>query len=196
MHDQTELPEGDILVHAGDMTSTGTLGQIHEFNNWLGTLSFSNIICVPGNHDRAFEREFSNARKIMTNCHVLVDEEIVIDGVKFYGSPWQPFFCNWSFNLTRGKELANKWKMIPEDTDVLITHSPPFGIHDATAIEQCGCVDLLERVSEVRPKVHIFGHIHESYGRSEVSGIKFINASICNGYYEPINKPIIVEYSK
>ena len=95
LHEQINLPEGDVLVHAGDLgRSDTTLGKIHEFNSWLGSLPFDNIIFVPGNHDRPFERDPLNARALMTNCHVLVDEEIVIDGVKFYGSPWQPRFWN------------------------------------------------------------------------------------------------------
>lgn len=197
LHNQLDLPEGDVLIHAGDVSRSGTIGQLQEFNRWLGTLSFSNIILSPGNHDLVFERNITLAREIMTNCHVLLDEEIVIDGIKFYGSPWQPFFYNWSFNLPRGKELADKWERIPDDTDVLITHGPPLGINDINFEgERCGCEDLLKRINVVRPKIHIFGHIHHGYGKVEISGVTFANVSVCDESYEPNNKPTIIKYSK
>jgi len=90
---------------------------------------------------------------------------VIIEGVKFYGSPWQPRFFDWAFNLDRGEEIKKKWDLIPMDTDVLITHGPPYGILDLTHEgEKVGCEELMKAVLRVQPKIHIFGHIHEAYG--------------------------------
>lgn len=194
-HRKVKLPAGDILIHAGDMTRSGTINQLEDINDWFGSCGFKDIVCIPGNHDRVFERRLGKAKEVMTNCHILLDEEIIINGIKFYGSPWQPRFFNWAFNLSRGKELAEKWAKIPNDTNVLITHAPPAHINDFSVNkEHCGCYDLLTRVNQVKPKLHCFGHIHEGYGKSEFSGTTFINASTCDFNYNPINKPTIFEY--
>lgn len=196
-HKNIDLPAGDILIHAGDLSGSGTVSQLEDINEWFGTLGFSHIICVPGNHDRLFEWNLNVAREIMTNCTILLDEEIIINGLKFYGSPWQPRFFNWAFNLSRGRELTAVWAKIPEDTDVLITHCPPYAINDSNINgEHCGCYDLLERVNQIKPKLHCFGHIHEGYGKNEFNGITFINASVCNAAYNPINKPHVISIKK
>ena len=120
---------------------------------------------------------------------------MVIDGVKFYGSPWQPWFYDWAFKFERGPEIRAKWDLIPEDTDVLITHGPLFGIGDLTAHgDQAGCHDLLEVVEKIKPAIHIFGHIHEGYGVTSNGVTTFINASICDHLYQPVNPPIVYEY--
>jgi Icc-related predicted phosphoesterase len=101
---------------------------------------------------------------------------------------------DWAFNLQRGPALREKWALIPEGTDVLITHGPPFGILDWTARgERVGCEDLLEAVRRVKPRLHVFGHIHEGYGEHEQDGTRFVNASICTEAYQPTNAPIVVD---
>lgn len=212
-HKSITLPEGDILIHAGDFTNSGTLKEIVEFNDWLGTLDYSIIICVAGNHDRMFERARETAEFTLSNATYLRDSSVTIDGVKFYGSPWQPEFgWDWAFNLPRGDKLAQKWAEIPEDTDVLITHGPPYGIGDEAARfeympkgslgerrirqpkgEHVGCKELLKRIEVVKPKLHVCGHIHEAWGKIERDGTIFVNASCCTLDYKPTNKPIIVE---
>jgi Icc-related predicted phosphoesterase len=125
------------------------------------------------------------------NIYYLNDSGIELEGIKFWGSPVQPEFFNWAFNKRRGHEIKRHWDMIPNDIDVLITHGGPQNILDANANNQnCGCRDLLEAVMAIQPKVHCFGHIHESYGIEEVNDTTFINASIMNGKYESVNKPI------
>ena len=120
---------------------------------------------------------------------------MTIENIKFYGSPWQPEFYNWAFNLARGKVIREKWDLIPEDTDVLITHGPPLGHGDITlGGEFVGCKDLLEVIEKIRPKYHIFGHIHENPGCTKNEHTTFINASTCTLSYNPTNAPIVFYY--
>jgi Icc-related predicted phosphoesterase len=192
---QIETPDGDILIHAGDATIRGTIDEIVEFNYWFAALSHKHKIFVAGNHDWLFETNLTHARTFLDPSIVyLQDSAVEIDGIKIYGSPWQPRFYDWAFNLNRGREMAEKWEMIPADTDILITHGPPFGILDRTAYgDNAGCEELIKKVTELRPKAHIFGHIHEGYGRREESGITYINASNCDESYYPVNPPIVFE---
>ncbi|MCL7421771.1 MAG: hypothetical protein M8364_12785 [Methylobacter sp.] len=138
--------------------------------------------------------EPEQSKMLVKNAIYLEDSGIEIDGVKFWGSPWQPFFCNWAFNLPRGPKLAAVWAKIPEDIDVLITHTPPYGILDKIDDgESVGCEDLSEALKRVKPKIHVFGHIHESYGVLEQDGTIYVNASLNNGYYHLVNAPIVVD---
>mgnify|MGYP006291605781 CR=1 FL=1 len=194
-HRSLEIPDGDVLIHAGDLTRHGTLGDVREFNNFLGTLPHPHKIVIAGNHDFCFEKDRKACEEILTNCIYLQDQEVVIDGVKFYGSPWQPWFYDWAFNLQRGPEIRAKWELIPEDTDVLITHGPPHGIEDMTAQgEHAGCQDLLEVIEEIKPKMHIFGHIHEGYGVTVNRETTFINASSADQLYRLLNPPIVFDH--
>jgi len=196
------LPEGDILVHAGDFCNSGSIVDVKKFNIFLKTLSsYKNIVIIAGNHDWAMQKDPQLARDVLleglTNVHYLIDEELVLEGIKFYGSPWQPEFCNWAFNLPRGPALAAVWSKVPDDTDILITHGPPDGDLGGMCNHggEAGCKDLLARIQQVEPKYHIFGHIHEQYGiRNNNSPTTFINASTCTLGYVPSNKPIIIEY--
>lgn len=193
------LPDGDILIHAGDATGLGKLDEITEFNRWLGTLPHKHKIFVAGNHDWLFEKSPELARALMTNAIYLQDNLVEIEGLKIYGSPWQPRFFNWAFNVNRGVPIAQKWALIPYDTDVLITHGPPHGIMDnvfdpwADTVEAVGCEELLPVVKRIKPRAHIFGHIHAGYGQVEIDGIQFINASICNEVYAPVHPPIVID---
>lgn len=189
------VPEGDLLIHAGDITRQGALDDVQSFNEWLGTLPYRHKVCICGNHDFCFERQPEQARRLITNAVYLQDEAIVIEGFKIYGSPWQPWFFDWAFNLHRGAAIREKWELIPEDTDILVTHGPVYGILDRVKSgERVGCEDLLERIKELTHlKLHIAGHIHEAYGTAEMNGVKYVNASICTLSYEPDNAPLVVE---
>ncbi|VTU01863.1 metallophosphoesterase : 239AB OS=Microscilla marina ATCC 23134 GN=M23134_04270 PE=4 SV=1: Metallophos [Gemmataceae bacterium] len=177
-HHLTEVPDGDVLVHAGDITRRGKLEDVESFNRWLGSLPHRHKVVICGNHDFCFQERPAEARARVTNAIYLEDSGCEIEGVTFYGSPWQPYFGGWAFNLPRGEELARVWAKIPAGVDVLITHGPPAGILDRNRTgELCGCRDLFERVFEVKPRLHVFGHIHESSGRTEHDGIVFVNAS-------------------
>ncbi len=189
------MPEGDILIHSGDATERGGIDEIVAFNEWLGTLPYLHKIFVAGNHDWLFERSPQFAPTLMSNAHYLLDNFIEIEGLKIYGAPWQPRFFDWAFNVDRGAAIAQKWQMIPDDIDVLITHGPPHGILDEVAYrhEHVGCEELLPVVHRIKPRAHIFGHIHSGYGMVEQNGIKFVNASICNEAYQPVNAPIVFD---
>lgn len=194
MHRALVLPEGDILIHAGDLTGRGQLEEIEDFNSWLGMLPFQYKIIIAGNHDWAFQLTPDIAQRMLTNGIYLQDSGIHLLGLKFWGSPWQPWFFNWAFNLHRGRPLREKWDLIAPDTDVLITHGPPQGIGDLTISgDQAGCEELLTVVKRVSPTVHIFGHIHEGYGIVKQGATTFVNASTCTFSYQPINQPIILD---
>lgn len=198
-HRELDIPKADVLIHAGDITYNEDLECLKDFVKWLDSLTqVKHKVVIAGNHDWDFVRNEKEAREILKgSCHYLQDSEIILEGVKFYGSPWQPEFCNWAFNLPRGLPLKEKWDMIPEDTDILITHGPPLGhgdrVKDFFSIDKyinVGCSELLKAVKRVKPKYHIFGHIHEGYGLSWEGSTCFVNASSCNERYKPINKPI------
>lgn len=186
------LGSGDVLVHAGDCTNVGKVGEIKDFLDWFSNTEFTHKIFIAGNHDFGFELVHEIAPEYKEKgVHYLFDSEVVIDGVKFYGSPWQPEFYDWAFNLPRGEKLAEKWAMIPGNTDVLITHGPAYGMLDHTISGQLvGCEDLFKRVMEVQPKIHVCGHIHWAYGQKNFLGTEFLNASVLNERYQHENKPI------
>ena len=198
MLDQVILPETSVLIHAGDACGRGTDIELADFNAELGELvdlyGIERVVFIPGNHDMICQDKAAS-QAILTNVtDYLIDEAVVINGVKIYGSPWQPEFHDWAFNLPRGPALAHIWSKIPDDTDILVTHGPPKG-HGGWVIrdgEDAGCEDLLKRIEVVKPKYHIFGHIHEGYGITKNDHTTFVNASICNHKYRPINKPIVI----
>jgi Icc-related predicted phosphoesterase len=195
------VPDGDILIHAGDATIQGSVPEIEAFNEWFANLPHKHKVFVAGNHDWLFEINNLYARKHLSDKIVyLQDSSTEIEGLKIYGSPWQPRFFDWAFNLMRGAELAEKWKLIPNDTDILITHGPPNGILDEVPrkffVENTGCEELLKKVEELskhKLKLHIFGHIHCGYGQTEKFGVKFVNASNCDESYEPTQLPIVID---
>jgi len=221
------IPDGDIFIHAGDFTRYGLHSEVEEFNTWLGTLPHQYKVVIAGNHELSFDpttheeaeeymkqvgenstKGVEDIKKVLTNCVYLEDESADILGIKIYGSPWQPLFSHSAFNLQRGPDLLAKWRKIPTNTDILVTHGPPLGIRDAslqnptsgthskpTKAGRAGCEDLLlEVVERVKPRFHIFGHIHEGYGCSTNGNTIFVNASTCTKQYRPLNKPMILYY--
>jgi predicted phosphohydrolase len=192
MHDGLVVPEGDLLVHAGDSTKRGRLVEIEEVDRWLGTLPHPHKVIIAGNHDFAFERG-PEARARITHATYLQDELATVLGLRIWGSPWQPRFFDWAFNADRGR-LWEKWALIPADVDVLVTHGPPMGILDVTASgEHVGCEELLRELDRVRPRLHVFGHIHEAYGIVRRGETTFVNASTCDLSYQPVQPPIVVD---
>src|SRR5262245_56438688 len=193
-HQGISIPDGDILIHAGDATMMGRINEIVEFDRWMGSLPHPVKLFCAGNHDLLFEQSPALARSLITNATYLQDELIEVMGLRIYCSPWQPRFFDWAFNLDRGEPLRQKWAMIPESLDILVTHGPPTGILDQNpAGEHCGCEELRPTVERLRPRVHIFGHIHQGYGQMIHEGIRFVNACICDEGYDPINPPVVIE---
>ena len=190
------LGSGDVLVHAGDCTNVGKVGEIKDFLNWFSNTDYTHKIFIAGNHDFGFELVHDIAPEYKEKgVHYLFDSEVVIDGVKFYGSPWQPEFYDWAFNLPRGEKLAEKWALIPNDTDILITHGPAYQMLDWTLNNQLvGCQDLFNRTMTVKPKIHVCGHIHCAYGQKYFNDVEFLNASVLNERYQHENKPIKLEF--
>jgi len=136
-----------------------------------------------------------NIREALTNCTYLEDELLELWGVRIYGSPWQPEFCRWAFNVPRGTACLDKWNQIPVGVDVLVTHTPPVGHGDLCCSGvRAGCVELLSTVQQrVRPKYHVFGHVHEGYGITSDGKIIYVNASTCDINYLPNNQPIVFD---
>lgn len=193
----------DIVVHAGDLTGRGGRYETEDelFMLGLNKKYFRKIIFIPGNHDFFFEHSWDEAVKMAeeNGICVLNDSGVEVDGVNFWGSASTPEFCSWAFNRKRGEEIREYWDLIPDDTDVLITHGPPYGIldrvnNDIQDDKHQGCQDLLKTVVErVKPQIHVFGHIHEGYGYKEANGIHFYNVSYVDENYVPGQSPIVVE---
>jgi len=199
-HSQTSrlthsVPEGDVFIHAGDFTGRGQLEQVRAFNSWLGELPHKHKIVIAGNHELEWDSDSKDLKSELTNCTYLEDSSVEIHGLKIYGSPYQPEFGRWAFNLERGQECLDKWNQIPSDTDILVTHGPPLGFGDLCKRgNRAGCVDLLHTVQQrVKPKYHVFGHIHEAYGLTSDGETIFVNASTCNLQYHPTNPAIVFD---
>ena len=195
-HNDVDLPNGDMLIHSGDISSKGTEAEIDDFLKWFSSQPHKYKIFIAGNHDFFFERESDDviASKVPKNVIYLNDSGCVIEGLNIWGSPIQPEFCNWAFNRERGAAIKKYWDLIPENTDILITHGPPYGILDKNIRgKHCGCEELKEQVFKINPKLHVFGHIHEGYGSFEEKGITFINASQLNYRYFLTNEPVVME---
>jgi Icc-related predicted phosphoesterase len=176
-HDLTAVPDGDILVHAGDLTRRGRLADVEAFDRWLAALPHRHKLVVAGNHDFCFQETPAEARARLTNATYLEDAGCAIGGVTFHGSPWTPLFFDWAFMLPDA-DLAAKWALIPAGVDVLVTHGPPHGVLDWTnRKEHAGSLTLFRRAVEVKPRLHVFGHIHEAAGRADIDGTTFLNAS-------------------
>lgn len=203
-HRQLQIPDGDLLIHAGDITYSGEPHAIRDFLSWFCDQPHKHKIFIAGNHDFWFEeatKELFPNNKKWQGLTFLNDDGCEIDGFKIWGSPITPTFGNWAFMRPRGDSIAEVWHKIPLDTDILITHGPPQNILDLTpprwGSKNAGCYDLAKKVAVVAPKLHVFGHIHHGYGRLDVNFGKgktvFVNASSCNEEYDPVNPPIVVD---
>jgi Icc-related predicted phosphoesterase len=199
------LTGGDLLVHAGDLTGRGYITEIENFMTWYDNIdNYDTKVFIAGNHDFGFENDNEKVKGLLTGYKTIeyLQDDLLMVGddydkmVKIWGTPWQPEFHNWAFNLPRGEKLKEKWDMIPMNTDILITHGPPFGKLDYVPYDSVnvGCEELMKRVEEIKPKIHVFGHIHEGYGYVFDGTTHFINAAVLNGRYEFRNKPITIDW--
>ena len=206
------LPQGDVLVHAGDFTMSGSLSETRQAMKWLGRAArnFEHVVCVGGNHDffmyhahaevmRDFIRPYGKNIIYLENESALIctdDKEI-----KIWGSPVQPEFCNWAWNEERGSQIKATWDRIPAGLDLLITHGPPHHILDWVGHDRVGCRDLRDALDRVQPKVHVFGHIHGGYGKAQAftsdgATTQCYNAAVVGEDYklDPKHKPWVLDY--
>lgn len=220
------LPEGDLLIHAGDFTNVGQKGEVESFIRWITDQASRftyGAVFIAGNHDRSFDpkyfREYEDfdlwgdlshlekptwLRNILSDLEssssrvtYLENQEVTVNGLKIWGSPITPWFYGekWAFNKQRGKDIKEVWNRIPKDTDIIVTHGPIIGRLDyvPSSSEYVGCEELRNIVEEIKPIMHVCGHIHEGYGESMVNGTVYVNASTCDRFYDPVNKPIVVD---
>jgi len=193
-HREIDVPDGDVLLHAGDFTMLNktTTFSIRDFNDWLGDLPHKDKVLIPGNHDAGFI--YPEYRELITNARLLINEGIEVQGLKIWGSPITP--NDWgTFGAATAQERARAFSRIPDDTDVLITHGPPLGILDQVfkpSVPQ-GCLQLLDAVRRARPRYHVFGHIHQGYGRMRIHGTEFINAALAGPSDALAKSPIVID---
>lgn len=232
-HTRLVIPECDILIHSGDIGGRTTPYELTEFLEWFKEQPSKIKIWTPGNHDICMDKEwlqkewdndilkllakqaYEDSQEILTkysSIKLLINKDYVYEGVKFYGSPYTPSFHrrNWVFNRDRGEEIAKEWAKIPSDTNVLITHGPPYGVLDVipesfkefhSEDTRRGCEDLIKVIKNrlVNLKLHCFGHIHDGptgiirYAVSNTRWVTFSNGSVISNYYNLIGKnpPII-----
>lgn len=221
-----ELPDGDLLIHAGDLTSLGRQHETEDAVNWLVKHSkrFTHgVVFIAGNHDKCFDPKYgetkyfeengdiqtyqqkpewliqilSDLKSSNTGVHYLENSSVIIEGVTIWGSPYSPWFHGdrWAFNKHRGKEIRDVWRSMPASTDIVVTHTPVQYKLDyvPTSNEYVGCYDLDIILGTVKPLLHVCGHIHEGYGKDQNIQTTFINASICDEFYNPTNRPWVVE---
>jgi Icc-related predicted phosphoesterase len=178
-----DLPKADIIVHSGDMSEDGKDSEVLDFLEWFCDLDYPHKIVVAGNHDLCLDGE--QIENLPPNFHYLCNSVVEIECIKFWGVP---YFLSNELNGNTAQLMAK----IPNKTDVLITHRPPYGILDFEDGNNFGCVDLLQAVSKIRPKYHLFGHVHAGYGVEKVQYTTFVNASLVRKN-KIVNKPFLME---
>jgi hypothetical protein len=213
------LPEGDVLLHAGDHTMNGSRKQTEEAFEWLGVQAtrFQSVAITGGNHDFFLEHLTKEAgveataafvHKYGANIMYLENQLGVIPNkdktapIFIYGSPITPTFGDWAWNYERGEEIKQEWAKIPSrgshpwaGIDILMTHGPAHGILDWVGKERVGCEDLREALAWVQPRLHIFGHIHAAYGKGRAftqGGIttESYNAAVCGTSQDQVSYPL------
>lgn len=187
-HSKIAVPECDLLIHSGDACNSGSMSEFASFANWMEEQTQAkHKIYVPGNHDWLVERSFNMAKGLLGSTHLLVGAAIEIEGCKIYGLPWSSAFCNWAFqaddiglNEYRYRHMDDYLKEIPLDTDILVTHGPPFGILDQNEYgESCGSKTVrnwLDRKT-LKPTLYVCGHIHQGVGYCKVGNVHILNAA-------------------
>lgn len=208
MHDQVVVPDGDLLIHCGDWTGRGTMPAIEKFLNWFGNQPCPNKCFTAGNHELALDKGPMRNDKLALikkyadkyNMHYLEDSGTTINGLNIWASPATPYFYGWAFNKERGHDIKQHWDLIPDNTNILITHGPPYGILDVVPLRfgehrdpHQGCEELAKRVKELKDlKLSCYGHIHSGYGQLQINNTTFVNASTCTEEYAPTNKPMVI----
>ncbi|MEM1324491.1 MAG: metallophosphatase domain-containing protein [Bacteroidota bacterium] len=195
LHKDLDLPEGDVLVHAGDFSYYEDQPRVVDFLAWLDRQDFEHKILIGGNHDFvAAERPDYFQQLLPESIIYLYNSGTTIDGIRFWGSPYQPDLKGWAFGEDRGEPMRKHWQQIPNDTNILVTHTPPFGILDESRSgRRYGCEELSKRLEELSVNVHIFGHIHSGYGQQQIGKTIYINAANYNSNKGLTNPPLVFE---
>lgn len=205
-----KIPECDILISTGDYSFTGEKHMVKDFHKWLDAQDAHHIISVQGNHEKWVEKNFEEAKALAeSQCpgvHFIDEGLVEVNGIKIWCSAITPWFYNWAWNRFRGENIKQHWDKIPNGVDIVATHGPAYGLLDGVEryngqlceyeIEHVGCKDLLDKLIEVKPKIHLSGHIHGGHGHQPHMGIDFYNASICDEQYRPTNPITVIEYNK
>jgi Icc-related predicted phosphoesterase len=196
-HYDLDIPDGDILIHAGDWTGRGTLPEISSFLAWFEARPHTHKIFIAGNHDIMTEEDQNMFEMLLSEHHginYLEDSQINVMGLKIWGTPWVSPCGNWAWSANSA-EREQKWKMIPDDSDIVISHTPLYKILDkCTNGNHPGCDYLKDHIlNRIKPKLHIAGHIHESYGKEQIENTLCLNAALLNERYQVTNKPHIIE---
>lgn len=179
------LPKADIIIHSGDSSFAGSDSEVLDFMNWFCDLDYPHKIFVAGNHDDCLYD--GQIEGLPDNFYYLCHSGIDIEGVRFWGVP---LFLGDALKEGRIMQIMAQ---IPENTDVLISHGPPYGILDFDDNINYGCKYLLKAVERVKPRYHLFGHIHANYGIRKIGQTTFVNSAIMNEMYEFVNKPKLLE---
>jgi predicted phosphohydrolase len=201
LHRRLSLPDGDILIHAGDFMMHGrTVEEIDDFNDWLGGLPHRHRIVIAGNHDLLFESSPEEARAHLTNATYLENSGTTVDGIRLWGCPITPVLSHMAFAVERGGASRKYWDRIPSGTDILITHGPPFGTLDKDEVwgAHMGCQELTRAIIRIKPRLHVFGHVHGGYGREAgPNWTVMVNCALLNGgrLREPVSVQLAVHPS-
>jgi predicted phosphodiesterase len=194
LHRTLEVPNGDLLIHAGDFTlNSNPPSIISDFNARLGSVPHRHKVVVPGNHE--FVLEEPRNRRAIANAILLIDSGVEIEGIRIWGSPVTPLYGG-AFGKSNPADRQRHWAQIPEGLDILVTHGPPFAILDHGGSEERreGCPQLLEAVFRARPRVHVFGHVHAGYGTLRTSDTLFVNASLMGEDGSLGRKPVVIDF--
>lgn len=197
------VPDGDIFICCGDFTHKNDWRKeempvsVKDFNLWLGDLPHKHKIVIAGNHEIGFNKLTKEEiqKQILTHCVYLQDSELLLEGIRFYGTPWTTS-KNMAFSCPR-ELIGKKWEVIPSGLDILITHLPPKDTFDLTPTGHWGNSDLRKQVLErIKPKIHLFGHVHEEGQRwTKIDGVNFINAAVSIGRRPPpLRCPVYFDY--
>jgi Icc-related predicted phosphoesterase len=194
LHRELAVPDGDLLIHAGDFTFFNHASKINDFNDWLGELPHRYKVVIPGNHDRAFNQD-PLFREMITNAVLLINEGVRLCGLNIWGSP---VTCDDdAYGHAKREERARLYASIPQDTHILVTHGPPYGILDREpgSYRRQGCTELWLAVMRLQPRLHVFGHVHAGYGTFANETTQFVNAALLGWAGDLENLPIVMDIS-
>jgi len=196
LHRELDVPDGDILIHCGDISMMSrSLAAIEDFDDWLGALPHKVKLLVPGNHE--FVLEDSGHRGLITNATMLVNESVKVMGLRIWGSPTTPL-VDGAFGVISDIDRARLYEQIPKDTDIVVTHGPPYGVLDQAPGSEyhAGCCQLLAAIQRVKPRLHVFGHAHGCFGTMDTPETLFANVALLGSDGSLSNAPVVLQMSR